>query len=279
MCYTRQTPKQTKLQLWRGEKKTEKKRHPSFLLHNELTEWFSLRRKRFLKMQKKGLKLSPKEVEGVISCNEDCLIPLLESVYKKVTSYSNSPGGEKKDSPKARKPKREVKTMKEVGGPVESYANQLEMEMRQKPRVVASTVQQQIDHSWPAQAQTSSHFDDDYNHGGSYSPFKIEPMHAYSPISGQGRSRGAEHLHFHPQERATNPPSAGSYHHHHHQQQQQQHWDPFEFGKYSYERQVPIVASVSNEPPSPSYYRDFHQVNEPCSYPQSSGKQTEEAAS
>ena len=218
--------------------------------------------------KKKGLKLSPKAIEGVMNCKEEALISLLESVYKKVTSPdASSEKKEPRSGSTTRKPKGEARESME--GEVNSYATRLEMDMRSDarramPRTESGMVAREQVHEQQHFMQAEDSYD-------MYSQFRIKPMH---PMNEYGGAHGSEEMmgaQFSHNRGASDYPAPGTY---------QQNWDPFDFGKYTYERAAPIVASVASAPierPYPverPYPDEFLGPSSPYSYSQEKGKWT-----
>ncbi|QDZ21320.1 calponin-homology (CH) domain-containing protein [Chloropicon primus] len=199
--------------------------------------------------KKKGFKLSPKDVEGVINCKEECLIPLLERVYKKVTSASPADrretssrtsrgGGARDEGPTAGYASKfegsgKPNSSASKGGPA---ANPRQGAFRGQQHFVQSEPVAEDVHSFPQQYPSS--------------PFPIEPMRDYSYPANEPvlRSPRRSYTSRALPEGGYSSPAAS----------QQQYWDPFEFGKYSYEGGAPVVASVSTEHQADSYARDSY---------------------
>ena len=209
--------------------------------------------------KKKGLKLSPKDIEGVIGCKEDSLIPLLERVHKKVTTATSEKrdGGPPASSSRAQGGRRENRGPPRAGESPTRYASKAASRADPPSFVPAMDP---ISQPQRAVAQIHHHFERPHLENGmpyAPNPFPVAPMHDYGPLNGAGPApvgrsdpRGGYSAHESPGGYSS---SAASVHH-----QQQQYWDPFDFGKYSYEGGAPIVASVTADRSPVSYSGDYH---------------------
>ena len=215
--------------------------------------------------KKKGLRLSAKDVEGVIACKEEALIPVLERVYKKVTTTSSP--AEKRDASSSSSSQRgEVARAtgyaSKLGGVQSSQAQRPAAEVPVPVRPIAPRPHHVM------QPEPSHYIDGDAGLSQQQpylsSPFRIEPMreHGFYPSDqGVGVSPRRLDAHAHAALDGYASPAAS----------QQRHWDPFEFGRYAYEDGgAPVVATVVADHCTPpgSYLEGYAAMGSPPSYAQ-----------
>ena len=120
-------------------------------------------------LRKKGLRLSPKDIEGVISCREDSLIPILERVYKKVTTAS-----EEKKGPSQRGGGREERQGNGAYANPSSSAGRDSASGAKRSVTFRGKAQHPVRAEAPPAYVDNSGFSQDYQQP---SPFRIQPMH------------------------------------------------------------------------------------------------------